>query len=154
MAGVRSEIDVAVVGAGPAGSAAAITLANAGMRVALIDKARFPRDKCCGDGLTTGALRLLEELGVSPLGLPSWRAVDAAWVRSPSGRVVELPLPEGRGVYAGVVRRTELDTLLVERAQEAGAVLHQGATLTDAALRRVRPSSSRSKGSAPCRPGW
>ena len=62
-----NEVDVAVVGAGPAGSAAAITLARSGVRVALLDKATFPRDKCCGDGLTTGALRLLEELGASPL---------------------------------------------------------------------------------------
>ena len=113
------DIDVAVVGAGPAGSATAITLAEAGLRVALIDKARFPRDKCCGDGLTTGALRLLEQLDASPVSLPSWQEVDAAWVRSPSGRVVELRLPEGRGVYAAVVRRFELDALLLERARSA-----------------------------------
>ena len=49
--------DVAVVGGGPAGAAAAISLARAGRDVVLFDKARFPRDKCCGDGLTTGALR-------------------------------------------------------------------------------------------------
>ena len=124
------EVDVAVVGAGPAGSAAAITLAQAGANVALVDKATFPRDKCCGDGLTTGALRLLEQLGVAPLSLPSWQSVDAAWVRSPSGRVVELPLPSGRGVYAAVARRTELDALLVDRARDAGADVHEGSTLT------------------------
>ena len=124
------EVDVAVVGAGPAGSAAAITLAQAGANVALVDKATFPRDKCCGDGLTTGALRLLEQLGVSPLSLPSWQSVDAAWVRSPSGRVVELPLPSGRGIYAAVARRTELDALLVDRARDAGAEVHEGSTLT------------------------
>ena len=49
--------DVAVVGGGPAGAAAAITLARAGREVVLFDKAQFPRDKCCGDGLTAGALR-------------------------------------------------------------------------------------------------
>ena len=125
-------VDVAVVGAGPAGSAAAITLAKAGKRVALIDKATFPRDKCCGDGLTTGALRLLEQLGASPHSLQSWQAVDAAWVRSPSGRVVELPLPRGRGVYAAVVRRTELDALLLGRARDAGADVREGAALTGA----------------------
>ena len=52
--------DVVVVGAGPAGVAAAVTLARAGRDVTLVDKARFPRDKVCGDGLTAGALRLLE----------------------------------------------------------------------------------------------
>ena len=55
--------DVVVVGAGPAGCAAAITLARAGLDVLVADKARFPRDKCCGDGLTTNALRLIEGLG-------------------------------------------------------------------------------------------
>ena len=66
--------DVAVVGAGPAGVAAAVTLARAGREVVLIDKATFPRDKCCGDGLTTGALRHLEEQrasGATHLVLPS-----------------------------------------------------------------------------------
>ena len=56
--------DLLVVGAGPAGSAAAITAAAKGLSVVLVDKATFPRDKCCGDGLTTLALRQLEDLGV------------------------------------------------------------------------------------------
>ena len=53
-----------VVGAGPAGSSAACTVARSDRSVLLIDKAEFPRDKCCGDGLTTMALRLSEELGL------------------------------------------------------------------------------------------
>jgi flavin-dependent dehydrogenase len=52
--------DVVVVGGGPGGMAAAIELARAGRHVVVVDKARFPRDKCCGDGLTTAALRLLD----------------------------------------------------------------------------------------------
>ena len=67
-------VDVVIVGGGPAGSAAAITLARAGRSVTVIDKASFPRDKCCGDGLTTGALRRLEGLGLSPSAIPSWNA--------------------------------------------------------------------------------
>src|SRR6476469_5015187 len=108
------EADVVVVGGGPAGSAAAITLARAGREVLLVDKARFPRDKCCGDGLTTGALRHLEGLGLDPTTVPSWQTVDATWVRSPSGRVVELPFPQGQGQFGAVARRQELDAALVD----------------------------------------
>src|SRR5689334_7514260 len=104
---------VVVVGAGPAGSAAAITLARGGATVTVIDKATFPRDKCCGDGLTTGALRRLEHLGLDPATMPSWQVVDDVVVRSVSCRTQTFPLPRGRGQYAAVVRRTELDAALV-----------------------------------------
>ena len=57
----------------------------------LVDRARFPRDKCCGDGLTAGALRRYEALGLDPSAMPSWQAVDDVMVRSPSGRTVRLP---------------------------------------------------------------
>ncbi len=106
------ETEILVVGAGPAGSAAAITLANAGRDVTLVDKATFPRDKCCGDGLTSGALRMLERLGFDPASVPSWQTIDAAWVRSPSGREVRFPMPTD-GIYAAVAPRTELDDALV-----------------------------------------
>jgi hypothetical protein len=76
---------VLVVGAGPAGRRAAITLQRAGQRRLVVDKARFPRDKCCGDGLTTLALRELEALGFDPHDVDDWFDVDAAWLRSPVG---------------------------------------------------------------------
>ena len=117
--------DVVVVGAGPAGSAAAITLARAGRRVALVDKSSFPRDKCCGDGLTTLALRELEALGLPPATVESWFEVHDVRLRSPSGREIALTLP-GDGVYGAVAPRRELDTALVELARSAGAQLHQG----------------------------
>jgi geranylgeranyl reductase family protein len=125
--------DVAVIGGGPAGAAAAITLARAGRDVVVVDRARFPRDKCCGDGLTAGALRQLEGLGVRPEAVASWQPVDDVWVRSPSGRTIDFPLPRGRGVFAAVARRVDLDATLLDVARAAGAKVLDGHALEGAA---------------------
>ena len=121
-----------IVGGGPAGSAAAITLARAGHEVVLVDKARFPRDKFCGDGLTTGALRRLEALGLDPATIPSWATVSDMVLRTPSGRQVTFTLPRGAGVYAAVARRAELDGQLLSMARAAGAHVLEGHALTAA----------------------
>ncbi|MGH9123521.1 MAG: NAD(P)/FAD-dependent oxidoreductase [Acidimicrobiales bacterium] len=123
--------DVVVVGGGPAGTAAAITLARAGRDVVLFDKARFPRDKCCGDGLTTSALRRYERLGLRPDTIASWHEVSATWLRSPSGRVVRLPMPDTGGVFAAVARRVDLDAAFLDVARAAGVKVHDGHGVTD-----------------------
>ncbi|MFW2332473.1 geranylgeranyl reductase family protein [Ilumatobacter sp.] len=120
-----STCDVLVVGAGPAGIAAAITLHRAGRSVVVIDKARFPRDKCCGDGLTTLALRELEALGLVPDDVDDWHDVDAAVLRSPSGREITVPLPD-RGRYAAIAPRISLDHALVELARRIGVDVRDG----------------------------
>jgi geranylgeranyl reductase family protein len=120
--------DVLVIGGGPAGAAAAITLRRAGRQVLIVDKASFPRDKCCGDGLTTLALRELEPLGLLPQHVPSWQTVDAAWLRSPSGREVCLPMPAD-GIFAATTPRRELDSALLQLAIDAGADVRQGHAL-------------------------
>lgn len=125
-------VDLAVVGAGPAGAAAAITAARAGLRVGVLDRAVFPRDKCCGDGLTTGALRRLERLGLDPAGLPSWQPVRRARVRVPDGRVASLELPDPDRVRAATVPRRELDSALVGLARQAGVVVEEGRAVTAA----------------------
>ena len=70
--------DVIIIGAGPAGCASAIELANQGLQVIMLDKAKFPRDKCCGDGLTTDALRILEDLGLKTNAITNWNTVTDA----------------------------------------------------------------------------
>src|SRR5438067_1393759 len=100
--------DVVVVGAGPAGIAAAIRAHEAGLRVVVVDKATFPRDKTCGDGLTTAALRHLERLGLRLPTLASCARVSETLLVSPSGRRVTLPMPPD-GLSAAVVPRVDLD---------------------------------------------
>ena len=127
------QADVAVVGAGPAGVAAGIVLARAGRDVVVIDKATFPRDKTCGDGLTTGALRELEALGFDPASVPSWQRVHDVWIGAPGRDAVRYPLPPGPGTYAAVAPRLELDAALVDLARAAGVRVEEGRTLVAAA---------------------
>ena len=125
-------VEVVVVGAGPAGVAAALTLHRGGADVLVVDKARFPRDKTCGDGLTTLALRELERLGFDPAAVDSWQDVRRAFLHAPSGRIVTLPLPQGPGTFSAVVPRRELDAALVELAVTSGVAVEQGAPLVSA----------------------
>ena len=118
-------VDVLVVGAGPAGSIAALVLARAGASVALLDKARFPRDKACGDLVGPRGLRLLDEVGVAePPGLD----VGDMAVVGPTGRRVLLPSFDGVD-YPGrarAVTRAVLDDALRAAAVDAGATAHEG----------------------------
>ena len=118
-----------MVGAGPAGSAAATILAREGRQVLVVDKATFPRDKCCGDGLTTLALRELDHLGFAPGAVPTWQGVSSAWLRSPRGRLFEVPLPTD-GQFAAVAPRLDLDAALVGLARSTGAEIREGCAVT------------------------
>jgi geranylgeranyl reductase family protein len=112
--------DVLVVGGGPAGSIAALVLARAGARVALVDKAGFPRDKACGDLIGPRGVQLLRELEVT---VPGALAVGDMVVIGPTGRRVRLPCAPGL-TYPGhgvAVRRADFDALLHETAVNAGA---------------------------------
>ena len=119
---------VLVVGAGPAGIACAIELHRAGVEVLVVDKALFPRDKCCGDGLTTAALRRLEDLGFDLGAVPSMTPCTTVRVHSPGHRTVSLELPAD-GMFAAITPRRELDSALVDHARRMGIDIREDAPL-------------------------
>ena len=124
--GRRTDVDVLVVGAGPSGSAAAYHLAKHGVDVLCVDKARFPREKVCGDGLSPRGVKAIQDMGVD--------ATEAGFARTEGLRVygptvtLNLPWPKLDSFPDfGVVRtRHDLDHLLLQRAQKAGATVWEG----------------------------
>jgi menaquinone-9 beta-reductase len=134
-AGTQQDADVIVVGAGPSGATTAYYLAQAGLNVLLLEKARFPREKVCGDGLTPRAVKTMVAMGVDV-------SRESGWLRNKGLRVIggglrlELPWPD-LGSYPGygLVRpRAALDETLARRAQAAGAQLMEGVTVTGPVL--------------------
>jgi geranylgeranyl reductase family protein len=118
--------DAVVVGAGPAGSTAAYRLATAGASVLLVDKARFPRDKPCGGGLTDRALDQIP-FDVSPV-------VEDAVCTFELGLRYERRFERSTATPLIVMtQRRRLDAYLAEQAAEAGAELRQGAKVTNIA---------------------
>ena len=117
---------VLIIGAGPSGTACALTLHRLGHNVTVVDKATFPRDKCCGDGLTTNALRILEDLDFSPNTVPDWKQTHKVIVQSPDGRTLDMDLPQGQGMFAAVAPRRQLDHALVNQCIQQGIAVHQG----------------------------
>jgi geranylgeranyl reductase family protein len=113
--------DAVVVGAGPAGSIAALVLARGGARVALADKAAFPRDKACGDLIGPRGVQVLSDLGVT---VPDAGHGSDLLAVGPSGRRSRLPAFTGRSYpgYGIVVPRVAFDHALREAALAAGAV--------------------------------
>lgn len=128
-----ADADVIVVGAGPAGSAAATQLARAGLDVLLLEKSTFPREKVCGDGLTPRGVKQLIDLGVDTREQAGWLHNKGLRVLG-GGITLELPWPDLASFPPyGVVRpRQDFDELLARHAQLAGARLHERTTVTEA----------------------
>jgi geranylgeranyl reductase family protein len=118
---VSTDVDVAIVGGGPAGAAAAHALASAGRSVLVCERKVFPREKTCGDGLTPRAVKMLERIGLGPE-LDRWERVRGLRAHG-GGRTLELDFPEldDWADYGLVKPRKDLDRLVLEQAEIAGA---------------------------------
>ncbi|MER7164594.1 geranylgeranyl reductase family protein [Micromonospora sp. NPDC000207] len=131
MTAVEHDADVIVVGAGPGGSATAYHLARHGVRVLLLEKTEFPREKVCGDGLTPRAVRQLIRMGVDT-------SPEAGWLQNRGLRVIgggvrlELDWPDLASYpnYGLVRTRLDFDDLLARQAVAAGAKLCTGVNVT------------------------
>ncbi len=140
-----NDVDVAIVGAGPAGSASAILLARQGYRVALIDKATFPRDKACAEYMSPAIEGILQRLGV----LEQVEAAHPAHllgfdIYSASGRSFRADFagnrkPDGKPYYEYglALSRQILDHLLVEQARREGVEVLEGTRLQAFQIERV-----------------
>jgi len=142
-------VDVAVVGAGPAGAATAILFAERGRRVVLLDKARFPRPKICGEYLSPEAARVLDRLGVL-------KDIDAAGAQPLRG--MRMVAPDGsllcgayplagpwRGYrdYALAIPRESLDQILLDRARSVSVDVRERHRVTDLVLEGDRVTGVR-----------
>ncbi len=126
--------DIIVVGGGPAGSATAILLALKGYRVALLDRAKFPRDKVCGEFISPGADAILAELGVLDrveLACKSRLMGVAVSAYEAEGFCADYPPLAGKSMTSLSVTRLEFDHTLWQRAGEVGVECFEGFQVAD-----------------------
>jgi geranylgeranyl reductase family protein len=126
--------DVLVVGAGPAGATAARTLARAGLRVRMLDRSVFPRNKPCGGGISLRVVKRFPHLEAA-LARISTHTLSRLYLEGPDG---DDTIIEADGPAALMIRRVEFDALLVSLAIEAGAELVTGADIVQARDARDR----------------
>lgn len=123
----RNDFDVLVVGAGPAGCAAAIRAASRGLRVAVIEKASFPRD-LPGEALHPGVEQIFSELGVTQAISKAGFLRNPGWILERSDERTFVPFEGHSGLGFGYQAwRSKLDSVLLAHARSAGAVVVQGA---------------------------
>ncbi|MEJ1238759.1 geranylgeranyl reductase family protein [Chryseolinea sp. T2] len=119
--------DVVIIGAGPAGTAAAIALRASSLSVALIDKATFPRDKICGDALSVDVVRQLKKLSPSLAtsleNLPHKTISGGVRIVAPDGEAVDIPfITEHHSEKGYVCRRKDFDMLMISEARRCSNV--------------------------------
>ena len=127
--------DVIIVGAGPAGSAAAYHLASAGLDVLMLEKTSFPRQKVCGDGLTPRAVKALTTMGIATNSDDGWLRNRGLRIIGGGGRI-ELAWPDLSSFpgYGTIRARADFDQILARHAQKAGARLLENVTVIDPML--------------------
>lgn len=123
---MTEKFDLVIAGGGPSGSAAAWQAAQTGAKVVILDKAVFPRDKPCGDGLTARAVGYLQKMGLADE-VSKFHRINRVTVYSPSRWELSFPKRPGMPDHGHAVSRTELDMLLLKHAESAGAVVREGA---------------------------
>src|SRR6266511_2270933 len=123
--------DVAIVGAGPAGSTCAAFCAAAGLRTLLLDREKFPREKVCGDCLNPSCWPILDRLDLVQRvrALPHAK-LDSVEFIAISGRRVIIDLPSGEESEIAI-KRSLFDMLLMARARELGTQVYEETTITD-----------------------
>jgi flavin-dependent dehydrogenase len=149
---MSAAFDLLVAGGGPAGAALASLAADAGLRVLVVERKRFPRGKVCGEFVSAEGCRVLERLGVkAALVAAGGREIRACTVTAGGSARIEARLPDlGDGSGSGLgVSRELLDSVLLDRARRAGAVVLErhavlphdtGGTAVTAMLQRVAAS--------------
>lgn len=128
--------DVIVVGGGPAGSVLAWDLARRGVRVVVLERARFPREKVCGDYVEPRGLRILERMGClarleerRPLPI-THSATFVEWECRYRGKIPFYGLGDDLPPHGFIIPRDELDHVMLETAEAAGATVHQETSVT------------------------
>ncbi len=120
-----THVDLAVIGAGPAGAAAAIQAARQGANVVVFDKAQYGRDKVCGDGLTPRAVGALDELKID---MTDAHHIDGLrMIANSTERELLWPGTSRFPAHGAVWPRRRLDAALIDAAAEAGAEIRWGA---------------------------
>ncbi len=127
---MTEHFDLVIAGGGPSGSAAAWQAAQMGAKVVVLDKAAFPRDKPCGDGLTARAVSYLQKMGLAHE-VAGFHRVNRVTVFSPSHWELSFPKRPGMPDHGHTVSRTHLDSLLLTHAEKAGATVRQGAEVSE-----------------------
>ena len=133
MAARDSSFDVVIVGAGPAGSTCAAMLAKKGVRVLICEKAKFPREKICGDCVNPACWDVFRTLGVDNEIAANAELILNIAIADGSGKVLQIPVADSLALSPRrpfiAIKRSILDSLLVQRAVADGAVLRENTSV-------------------------